>query len=657
MRWMTLLTLLAACSESTEGLSPDTATVDSGSPGGLDTADPSDTGDTAGSSSWFADLDGDGFGSPDYRVEAPVAPEGYVANALDCDDLDATVYPLAPELCDGLDNDCDSEVDEEAPTWFFDGDGDGWGDDDDSLQQCETPREHVLVGGDCDDEDPEIHPEVSDGCDEIDQDCDGRVDEDAPIRFEDLDGDGYGLAGSGTATCERDGWSEFDTDCDDADPWIHPGASELCDGLDGDCDGTVDEDAIDQLLYHRDGDGDGQGDPDTATWACDAPGAEWTEDASDCDDTDPTTYATAEEFCDGIDHDCDGVIDDADASDAATWYQDADGDGHGDGSVSRKACSQPTGFVSNSDDCDDTSAAVRPGGSETCDGIDNDCDGLVDDDDPDSSGLGTWYADDDGDSYGDPLFDTRSCVQPSGYVADGTDCEDGIAAVNPGATEVCEGFDNDCDDAIDDEDSEVSGGTTWSRDADSDGYGSATDTFEACEGTTGYVTDASDCDDGDAAAHPGAAEVCDDVDNDCDGAIDESDWDLADATTWYRDADRDGYGDPDLALAWCEEPVGYVSNDQDCYDGSVFVYPGSTITSSASYGDGSYDYDCDGVETPVWEENYGICLLDLFTGFSLTREGWASGDAPECGESADWYDACSASGTPTSSFTRAQQCG
>jgi hypothetical protein len=159
-----------------------------------------------------------------------------------------------------------------------------------------------------------------------------------------------------------------------------------------------------------------------------------TELASDSDDT-------------GADRDGDGVLaaadcddDDAAVGGRSTWYVDADGDGYG-GTQGTSACEQPAGYVAARGDCDDGDASVNPGEAEVCmDGVDNDCDGETDED------VRTWYADADGDGYGDATVETTACDAPAGYVSDDTDCDDGDAGVNPRHAEICrDGVDNDCD--------------------------------------------------------------------------------------------------------------------------------------------------------------------------------------------------------------------
>ncbi|MSQ00790.1 MAG: hypothetical protein EXR71_02730 [Myxococcales bacterium] len=134
-----------------------------------------------------------------------------------------------------------------------------------------------------------------------------------------------------------------------------------------------------------------------------------------------------------------------DSSPALTWYADADADGHGDSAAPTEACERPTAHVDNSDDCDDGNAAINPGAAELCNGIDDNCDLVIDD------GLGvTLYADADGDTFGDPDAPTVACDGAGAFVADNTDCDDGDAAINGAAVDLCSGVDEDCDTVLDD---------------------------------------------------------------------------------------------------------------------------------------------------------------------------------------------------------------
>ena len=176
------------------------------------------------------------------------------------------------------------------------------------------------------------------------------------------------------------------------------------------------------------------------------------DETEDCDDADPSVHPDATEVCNGIDDDCDGDVDDADesweSSSGGKWFSDGDGDGFGDPSSSLAACIQPSGYIDDDTDCDDADEAVHPDATEICNGIDDDCDGLVDGDDAslDTTTMGEFYLDADGDGHGDDGAETVwGCEGDVGLSADATDCDDADAAVYPGAPELCDLLDQDCD--------------------------------------------------------------------------------------------------------------------------------------------------------------------------------------------------------------------
>ena len=156
--------------------------------------------------------------------------------------------------------------------------------------------------------------------------------------------------------------------------------------------------------------------------------------ADDCDDLNSDVNPGADEVCNGLDDNCDDIIDN-DATDGFAVYADVDEDGYGDAAAEQLVCEAPQGTVDNGDDCDDTDPAIHPAAREVCDlaDVDEDCDELADDADPsvDVATMGIWYADADADGFGDPDLDTVACDAPAGFVADDTDCGDDDATANP----------------------------------------------------------------------------------------------------------------------------------------------------------------------------------------------------------------------------------
>jgi hypothetical protein len=244
--------------------------------------------------------------------------------------------------------------------------------------------------------------------------------------------------------------------------------------------------------------------------------------------------------------------DDADVTDAGVYAIDADGDGYGSADTSMRACEPPSGYVSDDSDCDDAAAAINPGALEVCNGIDDDCDGAVDADDGDVTDTETYYTDFDGDGFGWELTSIEACDPPWGFVADDSDCDDADAAVNPDQAEVCNGIDDDCDGLTDADDPDVADAVTYFIDHDGDGYGSDEYTELACDPPSGYVRDDSDCDDLDSEVHPDAAEICNGLDDNCDGIVG---WEES-------DADGDGYPACQEAL-WLETSRSYHNDPAD----------------------------------------------------------------------------------------------
>ncbi len=390
--------------------------------------------------------------------------------------------------------------------------------------------------------------------------------------------DGGSTSDGGSSVDEDGDRFNADEDCDDTNPAVYPGAVEFCDGVDNDCDGEIDEGAVDMRTWYADADGDGFGVSTDTVLACQAPEG-YSEFPTDCDDSDAARFPGNPEVCDGLDNDCNLVVDDGISG---TLFRDADGDGYGESTDRREGCDPEPGWVWDSTDCDDTEAARFPGNPEVCDGLDNDCDFEVDE-----GVLVLLYVDADGDGHGDPETMDYGCEGLEGYSLTPTDCDDTEAARFEGNPEICDGLDNDCNELVDD-------GLLWTawQDADGDGFGDESVSSEICVDTDGWVTNALDCDDTLSSVNPDGIEVCNDIDDDCDGTVDVG---AADAIWLFEDADLDGLGAPGTERLACDG----AENDYDCNDGDATEPQVAASSGGSSSGDGSYSAPYDTIQAAV----------------------------------------------------------
>ena len=332
------------------------------------------------SNTYYLDSDGDGYGSSNSIIDC--SPQGDFNATItgDCNDNDVNINPGATEVCDGIDNNCNSQIDEGVSqiTYYEDVDGDGFGSSN-SIIDCSPQGDfNVTIAGDCNDNDVNINPGASESCDGIDNNCDSQIDEGVSqvTYYEDVDGDGFGSSNSILNCSPQGDFNATSTgDCNDNDVNINPGASESCDGIDNNCDSQIDE-GVSQITYYEDLDGDGFGSGNSIL-NCSPQGDFNATSTGDCNDNDVNINPSSSEICgNNLDDNCDSLIDE----NQNTYYADSDLDGFGDLGSPILACDTSSGIVNNSLDCDDTNSNIYPNAPGSMEGLDNDCNGTIEGD-------------------------------------------------------------------------------------------------------------------------------------------------------------------------------------------------------------------------------------------------------------------------------------
>jgi hypothetical protein len=531
------------------------------------------------------DVDDDNDGSPD---------------DADCLPLDDTVYPGAAEQCNGKDDDCDDLVDEGSLDTDQDGVADCADDDDDGDKILDKVDNCPNLPND----------------DQLDSDFDGK----GNVCDPDDDGDGYPDEG----------------DCGPTDKMVYPGAPEMCDCKDNNCNGKPDEGFTDTdkdgmadcCEDDTDGDGVPNGldncpyeanpkqenvDGDLSGDACDPDDDnDGVIDVLDCNPTEVKAYPNAPEVCDGVDNDCDGTVDnnypDLDGDKIANCA-DPDDDGDGQPDVMDKCPFIPDPLQLDTDkdgfgdmcdgdddgdgdfdltDCEPLNPLVSHKSPELCNGKDDNCNLAIDE--PGAAGCIPLYPDGDGDGFGAEGEEACLCQLEPPYTSfQAGDCDDDNKSVNPLVSEVCNSKDDNCDGKTDP--AGAKGCMDYFLDKDGDTYGVSKDKKCLCAPEAPYsATDVGDCNPDNAAVFPGNPEICDKLDNNCNGVPD--DVDDQHCIKYYKDQDKDGYGDAKSFICGCEpKPAdGFtVTAGGDCKDADPLVNP----KAEEKCGDGQ-DNNCDG---------------------------------------------------------------
>ncbi len=537
----------------------------------------------------------------------------------------------------------------------------------DEIPDCLDPDKDgdgFQEGADCNDEDVMVHPGATETCNGKDDDCNGTTDElgiaGCTTYYLDADEDDYGVQADSVCACGPTGAykAKVPGDCDDKNKAVNPGASEICDGLDNDCDNVGDTPGLPGCVpWYVDADQDGHGHPAKWKCLCGPEGQYLTQKGDDCDDTTELTWPGAPEVCDLQDNDCDGRIDiplsaspecpadcagKADCAAKCAVKVDCStdcgpgqaaclsGDTSGCTAPKTTTCLDPKLGCSTYETCG-ACPAMPP---ELCNLADDDCDGLIDE-----GVLQTVFVDADEDGHGKPGSGKEGCAgAPKTSLLD-DDCNDADATVHPGADEVCDKADQDCDFEIDEGVLVV----YWT-DQDGDGYGDPAKPVSACEAPAGAVIEPGDCAPEVATVHPNADELCNGKDDDCDGQVDES-WPTLGQPCDGLDTDPCPDGTvvcaPGQADTICEDPenalvekcngvddncdgqidelwptLGDACDGEDadsCAEGQIACDGSGTGVVCAELGNGheescnTKDDDCDGLTDELWPDLGGAC--------------------------------------------------
>jgi hypothetical protein len=382
----------------------------------------------------YPDNDFDGFGNSfSASILIPTFPVvGYSLNNLDCNDNSNAINPAASEICNNnLDDDCDGLTDGADPqtvvtTWYQDNDSDGKGNPAVSQTACSQPIGYVSNNLDCDDNNVAVCPMPV-----------------APLTSTITDVTTT-VSWSGTNCAQRYNLQykrKVDVN------WIYitlasntltyvfnnllPGTkyqwrvSTVCDSVSNVVSSPIPvQNFTTRYRVYPDADGDGYGNSlSSAVFVATIPTPGYSSNNLDCNDNNSAAHPGGTEICNLADDNCNGITDEG--IPVSTYYLDIDNDGYGNVAFTILACTVPGGYASNSADCNDTNYNIRPNAPEICNGgLDDDCDGLVDNLDPGVTGQSTWYIDSDGDGLGDFATTLLSCIPPLGYVGNSLDCND-----------------------------------------------------------------------------------------------------------------------------------------------------------------------------------------------------------------------------------------